>query len=52
LQTLLDLPAPRYRHHRLVLGADGRKLSKSAGSTSLRDLRAQGRTPSDLPALS
>jgi glutamyl-Q tRNA(Asp) synthetase len=52
LQTLLDLPAPRYRHHRLVLGADGRKLSKSAGSPSLRDLRAQGRTPSDLAALS
>jgi glutamyl-Q tRNA(Asp) synthetase len=52
LQTLLDLPAPRYRHHRLVLGADGRKLSKSAGSPSLRDLRAQGRTPDDLAALS
>jgi len=42
LQSLLDLPAPRYRHHRLVLGADGRKLSKSAASPSLRDLRARG----------
>jgi len=50
LQTLLDLPAPRYRHHRLVLGADGRKLSKSAGSPSLRDLRAQGLSPEDLAA--
>ena len=29
LQTLLGLPAPRYRHHRLMLDADGRKLSKS-----------------------
>lgn len=42
LQALLDLPAPRYRHHRIVLGPDGRKLSKSANSPSLRDLRVQG----------
>jgi glutamyl-Q tRNA(Asp) synthetase len=44
LQTLLGLPAPRYRHHRLVLDADGRKLSKSTFATGLRDLRAQGAT--------
>ena len=25
LQALLDLPAPAYRHHRLMLDADGRK---------------------------
>ncbi len=42
LQALLDLPAPRYRHHRLVLDAAGAKLSKSAKSTSLAALRAQG----------
>ena len=29
LQALLGLPAPRYHHHRLILDADGRKLSKS-----------------------
>ncbi|HEY8578530.1 MAG TPA: tRNA glutamyl-Q(34) synthetase GluQRS, partial [Beijerinckiaceae bacterium] len=28
LQRLLDLPAPRYHHHRLISDADGRKLSK------------------------
>ena len=28
LQTLLGLPAPRYHHHRLIAGPDGRKLSK------------------------
>ena len=50
LQRLLDLPAPRYRHHRLVLGETGRKLSKSAGSPSLRDLRAQGRSADDVRA--
>jgi len=48
LQSLLDLPAPRYRHHRLILDADGRKLSKSTAATGLRELRAQGLTPSDI----
>lgn len=42
LQHLLGLPAPRYCHHRLVLDADGRKLAKSTGATSLRDMRAEG----------
>lgn len=42
LQTLLDLPAPRYRHHRLVVDGEGAKLSKSAKSESLRALRARG----------
>ena len=28
LQALLDLPAPRYRHHRLVLDADGVEIVK------------------------
>ncbi|MDS7595248.1 tRNA glutamyl-Q(34) synthetase GluQRS [Agrobacterium tumefaciens] len=46
LQHLLDLPAPLYHHHRLVLGTDGRKLSKSEGSTGLSALRLDGATPS------
>jgi glutamyl-Q tRNA(Asp) synthetase len=45
LQTLLGLPPPRYHHHRLILDAQGRKLSKSTGATGLRELRAQGVTP-------
>ena len=48
LQALLGLPAPRYRHHRLILGADGKKLSKSTASTGLRELRAQGVTPAEI----
>ena len=48
LQTLLDLPSPRYRHHRLILDIDGRKLSKSTDATGLRELRAQGATPADI----
>ncbi len=51
LQVLLDYPAPDYRHHALVLDADGKKLSKSAGSTSLRALRAQGVTPQEIRAM-
>lgn len=49
LQTLLGLPEPElYEHHRLVMGPDGRKLSKSDGATSLRALRAAGATPDDV----
>jgi glutamyl-Q tRNA(Asp) synthetase len=48
LQSLLGLPAPRYRHHRLILDADGRKLSKSTAATALRQLRAEGLTPADI----
>jgi glutamyl-Q tRNA(Asp) synthetase len=47
LQHLLGLPAPVYRHHGLVLDAEGRKLSKSLGSPSLAVLRVQGMTPAE-----
>jgi glutamyl-Q tRNA(Asp) synthetase len=45
LQTLLGLPEPRYEHHRLILGSDGRKLSKSEQAESLRARIAAGATP-------
>ena len=48
LQVLLDLPQPDYHHHRLLLGPDGRKLSKSNGAARLKDLRAGGATPADI----
>ncbi len=48
LQHLLGLPAPRYFHHRLILGPDGRKLSKSFSDTGLSALRAAGATPGDV----
>jgi glutamyl-Q tRNA(Asp) synthetase len=51
LQQLLDLPQPAYRHHRLVLDAAGRKLSKSTRATGLRELRAAGATPADIRRL-
>jgi glutamyl-Q tRNA(Asp) synthetase len=48
LQALLGLPQPAYRHHRLILDAGGRKLSKSTQATALRALLAGGATPADI----
>jgi glutamyl-Q tRNA(Asp) synthetase len=48
LQALLGLPEPIYHHHRLILDADGRKLSKSTLATSLRELRRAGATADDI----
>jgi glutamyl-Q tRNA(Asp) synthetase len=48
LQTLLGLPEPAYRHHRLILDKEGRKLAKSTQATALRTLRAGGATPADI----
>ena len=51
LQQLLGLPQPACRHHRLILDAAGRKLSKSTEATGLRELRAGGATPADIRRL-
>ena len=48
LQELLQLPQPAYFHHRLILGRDGRKLSKSLGDTGLAKLRGAGASPDDI----
>jgi len=42
LQALLGLPTPRYHHHPLLTGADGRRLAKRDGAPALADLRAAG----------
>jgi glutamyl-Q tRNA(Asp) synthetase len=51
LERLLGFPSPHYHHHRLILDAAGRKLSKSDRDTSLRSLRQSGKTPADIRAL-
>jgi len=51
LQSLLGLPQPAYRHHPLVTDASGQKLSKSTGTTGLRELRAAGSTPANIRRL-
>jgi glutamyl-Q tRNA(Asp) synthetase len=48
LQELLDLPAPRYFHHRLILGPDGRKLSKSLCDSGIAALRESGASAADV----
>ena len=48
LQALLGLPEPVYHHHRLILDAEGRKLSKSTQAKSLRELRAAGASALDI----
>jgi len=48
LQRLLGLPSPRYRHHRLIVDKEGRKLAKSANDTALRTLRSAGATVGDI----
>ena len=39
---------PSFAHHPLIRRPDGRKLSKADGDTSVRDLRAAGRTAAEL----
>lgn len=51
LQSLLGIPQPAYRHHRLVLDSAGQKLSKSTRSTALRELRREGATLADIRSL-
>jgi glutamyl-Q tRNA(Asp) synthetase len=48
IQALLDLPVPRYHHHRLIRDADGQKLSKSTRATGLRELRQAGVQPHEV----
>ncbi len=48
LQAVLGLATPDYCHHRLILDADGGKLSKSTRATALRALRHAGAGPADI----
>ena len=50
LQALLDLPTPVYRHHRLLLGPDGKRFAKRDGSVTLAEIRAAGVSPAALRA--
>lgn len=42
---------PTYAHHPLIRRADGRKLSKSAGDTAVRELREAGRSAAEVVAM-
>jgi glutamyl-Q tRNA(Asp) synthetase len=51
LQALMGWPAPAYAHHPLLTDAFGRRLAKRDRAATLRDLRAQGRSPAEVRAL-
>ena len=48
LQRLLDLPTPRYHHHRLIRDATGKRLAKRDDARALARYRAEGATPDDI----
>jgi len=48
LQAVLELPVPRYRHHRLITDPSGRRLAKRDQDKTLRALRTDGATPDDI----
>ena len=51
LQALLELPLPRYHHHRLIRDPRGTRLAKRDDARSLSSYRAQGATPDDIRRL-
>lgn len=48
LQKLLGLPAPVYRHHRLIRDEAGRRLAKRADDRAISVFRDEGATPDDI----
>jgi glutamyl-Q tRNA(Asp) synthetase len=51
LQAFLGLPTPTYHHHRLILGDDGKRLAKRDHAKTLRSLRDEGVTPTQIRAI-
>jgi glutamyl-Q tRNA(Asp) synthetase len=51
LQTLLDLPTPVYRHHRLLLDASGKRFAKRDKGATLKAMREAGTTPEEVRAM-
>ncbi len=50
LQALLGLPVPRWHHHPLLSGPDGKRLAKRDGAPSIRSLREKGLSPEEVRA--
>ena len=48
LQALLELPVPRWWHHRLVCDEGGKRLAKRDAARSLRSLREAGVRPEEV----
>jgi glutamyl-Q tRNA(Asp) synthetase len=50
LQALLDLPVPVWRHHRLLLDADGKRFAKRDRAPTLAAMRAAGISAAEVRA--
>lgn len=51
LQKLLNLPTPRYHHHKLIRDENGKRLAKRDDARALSKYRAEGSTPNDIRRL-
>ena len=51
IQALMGWPEPRYAHHPLLAGPDGKRFAKRDGALSLRQLRARGQSPTEIRAM-
>ncbi|MCH8466482.1 MAG: tRNA glutamyl-Q(34) synthetase GluQRS [Roseinatronobacter sp.] len=51
LQRLLELPTPRYYHHKLIRDDAGKRLAKRDDARALSRYRADGATPQDIRAM-
>jgi glutamyl-Q tRNA(Asp) synthetase len=51
LQALLDLPVPRWHHHKLLTDAEGKRFAKRDRATTLAEMRASGMTAEQVRAL-
>jgi glutamyl-Q tRNA(Asp) synthetase len=51
LQALLDLPVPRWHHHRLLTDGAGERLAKRSNPLTIRALRSAGKTPNEVRAM-
>ena len=51
LQAVFGLQTPRYAHHALLLGPDGKKFSKRDHATTIRALRDSGEKPENVGLL-
>ena len=47
LQRLLNLPTPRYHHHRLIRDENGKRLAKRDDARAISKFREEGYSPAD-----
>ncbi|WP_417838513.1 tRNA glutamyl-Q(34) synthetase GluQRS [Tritonibacter scottomollicae] len=50
LQALLNLPVPRYHHHRLIRDDEGKRLAKRDDARAIAKYREDGASPQDIHA--